>query len=283
MRNRLLAAALAATAWLAGCAVAPYDSYPVYGDPVYAEPPPPRVEYPGYAPVVGYLWIGGYWTWTGRRHEWMPGRWEAPRSGYRWVEPRWQRDGQQWRQMRGGWQPEGRPPGMRPARPGAAQRTHRRPPRAGSRRPPATWRAAAGSGLPSRYRQPPAARHRRTWAIGRHRRRGGRPPRSRPRRKRRCRRRASAIRVRPRRRRSRRCVGLLRPSRPPSARRVRPGRRRKRNRKRHASPRAVSVAAASAATTGIPERRAKAATARACSPQATGHSSPEHVPVAVRS
>lgn len=110
MRNRLLAAALAATAWLAGCAVAPYDSYPVYGDPVYVEPPPPRVEYPGYAPVVGYLWIGGYWTWTGRRHEWMPGRWEAPRPGYRWVEPRWQRDGQQWRQMRGGWQPEGRLP-----------------------------------------------------------------------------------------------------------------------------------------------------------------------------
>ena len=66
------------------------------------------------APVVGYVWIGGYWTWTGHRHEWMPGRWEAPRSGYRWVEPRWQRDGQQWRQMRGGWQPEGRPPGMAP-------------------------------------------------------------------------------------------------------------------------------------------------------------------------
>ncbi len=228
MRNRLLAAALAATAWLAGCAVAPYDSYPVYGDPVYAEPPPPRVEYPGYAPVVGYLWVGGYWTWTGRRYEWMPGRWEAPRPGYRWVEPRWQRDGQQWRQMRGGWQPEGRPPGM--PTPAPVPRNERidgpRGPVPGVRPQPAAPQPAPGyrrdidnhplPGPPDMGNRPPqrGAGHRQA------------------RRKRRCRRQASAILVPLRSRRSRRCVGLLRPSRPPSARRVRPGRRRKGNRRK---------------------------------------------------
>lgn len=111
MKNRLLIATLAA-ALLGGCVVAPG-----YQEPVIYEPPPPRVEYPGYAPVVGYVWISGYWTWTGHRHEWVGGRWEAPRPGYRWIAPRWERDGKYWRQHEGRWDRHEPPPRAMPAPP----------------------------------------------------------------------------------------------------------------------------------------------------------------------
>lgn len=103
MKRHLLISTLAAALLLTGCVVTP-EPYSYYDGPVYVDPPPPRVEYPGYAPVAGYVWIGGYWSWTGHRHEWVPGRWDAPRHGHRWVEPRWEREGRYWRQRPGRWQ-----------------------------------------------------------------------------------------------------------------------------------------------------------------------------------
>lgn len=105
MKKQLFISALAATLLLTGCVVTP-EPYSYYDGPVYVDPPPPRVEYPGYAPVAGYVWIGGYWNWSGHRHEWVPGRWDAPRHGHRWVEPRWERDGRHWRQRPGRWEQE---------------------------------------------------------------------------------------------------------------------------------------------------------------------------------
>lgn len=105
MKKQLFISALAAALLLAGCVVTP-EPYSYYDGPVYVDPPPPRVEYPGYAPVAGYVWIGGYWNWSGHRHEWVPGRWDSPRHGHRWVEPRWERDGRHWRQRPGRWEPE---------------------------------------------------------------------------------------------------------------------------------------------------------------------------------
>lgn len=105
MKKQLFISALAATLLLAGCVVTP-ERYSYYDGPVYVDPPPPRVEYPGYAPVAGYVWIGGYWNWTGHRHEWIPGRWDEPRQGHRWVEPRWEREGRYWRQRPGRWEQE---------------------------------------------------------------------------------------------------------------------------------------------------------------------------------
>lgn len=41
-------------------------------------PPPPRVEYRGYPPVVGYVWLEGRWHWGNQRYQWVPGRWVQP-------------------------------------------------------------------------------------------------------------------------------------------------------------------------------------------------------------
>lgn len=109
-----LAAALA----LGGCVVAPahnhrYESEEIIYGPtsstyVLIAPPAPRVEYRGYPPVVGYIWIDGYWSWGGVSYAWVPGRWAAPRPGYIWVPHRWQRDGDRWRQNGGRWEQSGR-------------------------------------------------------------------------------------------------------------------------------------------------------------------------------
>lgn len=109
MRMVKLAIGLAAVSiLLTGCVVVPV-SRPYYdADVVIVEPPPPRIEYMGYPPAVGYIWIDGYWGWTGHRHRWVPGRWEAPRPGYRWVPHRWHRDGKHWRQHGGSWEQDRR-------------------------------------------------------------------------------------------------------------------------------------------------------------------------------
>lgn len=107
---RLLLGALSASALLlAGCVVAPTPHYPAYyGPTVSVAPPPPRVEYAPPPPATGYVWITGFWNWTGGRHEWVPGRWEEPRPGHVWVPHHWDRDGDGWRQGGGRWQPDER-------------------------------------------------------------------------------------------------------------------------------------------------------------------------------
>jgi hypothetical protein len=103
----LVATALSLTA----CVVVPAQPYgdggyaqqPYYEPVVPVAPPPPRVEYVGPPPVVGYLWIGGYWGWHDGRHDWVPGHWEAPRPGYRWVPHEWVHEGNGWRLHGGHW------------------------------------------------------------------------------------------------------------------------------------------------------------------------------------
>ena len=103
-----LAAALSALALTAGCVVAPlpYAGAPV-GEPATVAPlapPPPYVEVVPVMPFAGAVWLGGYWSWTGRAHSWVPGRWERPRPGHAWVAPRWEQRGRYWHQHPGGWQ-----------------------------------------------------------------------------------------------------------------------------------------------------------------------------------
>jgi len=103
MKKSLVIVSLIAASTLSACVVAPAPR-PYYGDRVMVAPPAPRVEYVGPPPVVGHIWIDGFWNWTGSRHEWVPGRWEAPRPGYRWVPHRWENNGDHWRQSGGQWE-----------------------------------------------------------------------------------------------------------------------------------------------------------------------------------
>ncbi|MCP5268946.1 MAG: YXWGXW repeat-containing protein [Zoogloeaceae bacterium] len=104
MKNRtsLTASLMAATVFLGGCAVTPAAG-PRYYEPVRVAPPPPNIEHVGMPPVVGHVWISGYWNWGGARYVWVPGHWEAPRHGHYWVPHRWERDGDHWRQHGGHW------------------------------------------------------------------------------------------------------------------------------------------------------------------------------------
>jgi hypothetical protein len=75
---------------------------------VYIEtmPPPPRVEYRP-APRAGYVWVGGYWHWSGAQWIWFQGHWEAERVGYVWVAPRYETHNHKNVYIQGGWEVNG--------------------------------------------------------------------------------------------------------------------------------------------------------------------------------
>jgi len=105
IRRLVLAAACTGTLLMAGCVVAPVGPYYGYeGEVVQVAPPPPQTEYYGAPPVVGHIWIGGFWGWQANRHVWIGGHWEAPRPGYHWVPHAWVRQGPGWRQRPGYWE-----------------------------------------------------------------------------------------------------------------------------------------------------------------------------------
>lgn len=67
-------------------------------------PPPPAVRYePPPPPRPAYVWLQGYWGWSGVAYVWVPGRWEAARPGYVYVQPRWQQVPRGWQLQQGGW------------------------------------------------------------------------------------------------------------------------------------------------------------------------------------
>jgi len=108
-----LGAALAVVAGtaLTGCIVAPPPGQPVgyyASEPgpvvVASVAPPPLIYEPVVAaPAPGYLWISGYWSWSGGRHVWTGGHWAAPRPGYHWVPRQWERGPGGWQQRGGHW------------------------------------------------------------------------------------------------------------------------------------------------------------------------------------
>jgi len=57
------------------------------------EPPPPVVvERRPARPGDGYVWIEGYWGWTGHKYAWERGRWvRPPRERVVWVAPRYEK------------------------------------------------------------------------------------------------------------------------------------------------------------------------------------------------
>jgi hypothetical protein len=54
--------------------------------------PPPAVivERPGPPLHAGWVWVGGFYRWDGRRYVWVPGHWVAPpRPRAVWIPGRW--------------------------------------------------------------------------------------------------------------------------------------------------------------------------------------------------
>jgi hypothetical protein len=101
--NHRLAICLVVALLGSSCVIVP-DQRHYAGGVVMVAPPPPREEVIGEPPVPGYVWLSGYWSWVGDRHEWVPGRWSAPRVGRHWVAHQWVRQGDGWRLKPGHWE-----------------------------------------------------------------------------------------------------------------------------------------------------------------------------------
>ena len=65
-------------------------------------PPPPRVVAVP-PPRYGYVWVPGYWRWSGHRHVWVNGYWIRERHGYHWIPAHWVRAGPHWQFVPGHW------------------------------------------------------------------------------------------------------------------------------------------------------------------------------------
>jgi hypothetical protein len=58
---------------------------------VRVAPPRPVVERVVPRPGVHYVWVGGFYRWSGRAYVWMPGHWVyPPRPAAVWVPAHWQ-------------------------------------------------------------------------------------------------------------------------------------------------------------------------------------------------
>lgn len=90
-----------------GASVAPAPSAPspemADGTVVYEDPPAPIVEYVPAAPYPDYVWVGGFWGWSGawvwhaghygprpfRGASWAAGGWVRASRGWAWHGGRW--------------------------------------------------------------------------------------------------------------------------------------------------------------------------------------------------
>tara|TARA_R110000824_G_scaffold85425_3_gene212287 strand:- start:3773 stop:4117 length:345 start_codon:yes stop_codon:yes gene_type:complete len=111
MQRKYIAACIAGTLILSGCAGhmhSPYrDGRPPIGLQISfiakAPPPPRRVTIPP-RPVIGAIWIDGYWNWTGVRFVWVDGFWDRnPPRNRIWEKSRWVHSNQGWYRTPGRW------------------------------------------------------------------------------------------------------------------------------------------------------------------------------------
>lgn len=142
----VLAVAMAVTP-LAACGT---SGYYVENEEVWVDraPPPPRYEHRPMMPGPDYVWVGGYWYWTGRGYTWRSGFWDrAPYAGHVWVNSGWVFQSGRYRYVAGRWSAPARaphrnyvtrplPPAYRPTRPGTRTwNNDRNRPRPNSNRP----------------------------------------------------------------------------------------------------------------------------------------------------
>jgi len=82
---------VAAAAIVSGCVVATRTPGPA----LYVDRAPPAAysEAALASPGPGYVWIGGYYSWTGRDYYWNQGLWAQPQRGYTyWNQGYWHHD-----------------------------------------------------------------------------------------------------------------------------------------------------------------------------------------------
>ncbi|MCE5326084.1 MAG: YXWGXW repeat-containing protein [Planctomycetaceae bacterium] len=69
------------------------EVWAIPADPAGMEVPPPPVPLAESIPTVpddDYVWIPGYWDWTGSDYQWVRGQWMLPPGTARvWVPPRY--------------------------------------------------------------------------------------------------------------------------------------------------------------------------------------------------
>jgi hypothetical protein len=101
----ILGSAVLGVSGLSGVAHAQVGVY-ISGPSVYPEnlPPDPIPEYRPPAPGWGYVWVNGYWDWTGYDWVWNNGYWAPPRPGFSYVGPRFIWENGQPIYYRGYWQ-----------------------------------------------------------------------------------------------------------------------------------------------------------------------------------
>ena len=86
-------ASMALVIVLSGCVVAVRAPLPLVSV-VYVDRAPPAAynEVVTVAPGPGYVWVGGYYGWSGRDYLWNRGSWSLPARGYTtWNPGYWHR------------------------------------------------------------------------------------------------------------------------------------------------------------------------------------------------
>ena len=67
-------------------------------------PPSVRAEVVAVSPGPGYVWVPGYYRYSGNAYVWVGGRYERPpRARARWVRGHWERDRRGWYFVDGHW------------------------------------------------------------------------------------------------------------------------------------------------------------------------------------
>jgi len=92
-------------ALLAALTLPACDHHFVYFAGVNVGPPPPPMYGPvGVAPYPGWVWVDGYYNWSGNRWVWQPGRWaRPPHPGYVWRRPSYEHYRNGYRVHEGHW------------------------------------------------------------------------------------------------------------------------------------------------------------------------------------
>jgi len=71
---------------------------------VRVAPPPPLAERVVVTPGPGYVWVPGYYVWTGAPYNWRAGAWVRPhRPRAVWVAPHWRHERRGWFFVEGHW------------------------------------------------------------------------------------------------------------------------------------------------------------------------------------